>query len=126
MSISLETKEAKSSNDEKAQLARVISEVEIIKDQMTKIAAVLTQLSQASLEQQRKQSGISEHQLTEIGQSLQTMKVHVDSFPHALREARRSDVATQKAVEALAGRINEIESRLGICSKSRDLSAAKV
>lgn len=126
MSISLETKEAKSSNDEKAQLARVISEVEIIKDQMTKIAAVLTQLSQASLEQQRKQSGISEHQLTEIGQSLQTMKVHVDSFPHALREARRSDVATQKALEALAGRINEIESRLGICSTSRDLSAAKV
>jgi hypothetical protein len=125
MSISLEAKETKSPKDEKAQLAQVISEVEIIKDQMTKVAAVLTQLSQASLEQQRKQPGISEHQLTEIGQSLQTMKVHVDSFPHALREARRSDVSTQRAVEGLAGRVNEIESRLGICSTSRDLSATK-
>lgn len=125
MSISLETKETKSSKDEKAQLAQVISEVEIIKDQMTKVAAVLTQLSQASLEQQRKQPAISDQQLAEIGHSLQAMKVHADSFPHALREARRSDVSTQKALEALAGRVNEIESRLGFCSTSTDLSAAR-
>jgi KaiC/GvpD/RAD55 family RecA-like ATPase len=125
MPISLETKETKSSKDEKAQLAQVISEVEIIKDQMTKVAAVLTQLSQASLEQQRKQPGISEHQLAEIGHSLQAMKVHVDSFPHALREARRSDVSTQKVVEELSERVNAVESRLVADSTSRELSAAK-
>jgi hypothetical protein len=42
------------------------------------------------------------------------MKVHVDSFPHALREARRSDIATQKAVVELAARLREVESRLGL------------
>src|SRR5580693_5765113 len=108
MAISLETKETTSFKDEKAQLAQVISEVEIIKDQMTKVAAVLTQLSQASLEQ-RKQPAISEPQLSEISQMLQTMKVHFDSFPHALREARRSDKATQKAVDTLTARLREIE-----------------
>lgn len=125
MSISLETKKNSSSKDEKTQLAQVISEVEIIKDQMSKVAAVLTQISQASLEQQRKQPGISEHQLAELGQTLQTMKVHVDSFPHALREARRSDASTQKAVVALAGRITEIEARLVADSTSRELSPTK-
>lgn len=124
MAISLETKEVTSSKDQKAQLAQVISEVEIIKDQMTKVAAVLTQLSQASLEQ-RKQPAISEPQLSEISSVLQTMKVHVDSFPHALREARRSDVATQKAIEALALRFREIESRMDTASTLNGRSVAK-
>jgi len=124
MAISAETKETASSESEKAQLAQVTSEVEIIKDQMTKVAAVLTQLSQASLEQ-RKQSAISEPQLSEISHMLQTMKVHVDSFPHALREARRSDVATQKAVEALALRFREIESRMDAASPVNGRSVAK-
>jgi hypothetical protein len=124
MTISLETKETTSFKDEKAQLAQVISEVEIIKDQMTKVAAVLTQLSQASLEQ-RKQPAISEPQLSEISQMLQTMKVHFDSFPHALREARRSDVSAQKAVEGFSVRLHEIESRLDAASLSNGVSAAK-
>jgi chromosome segregation ATPase len=124
MAISLETKETTSSKDEKAQLAQVISEVEIIKDQMTKVAAVLTQLSQASLEQ-RKQPAISEPQLSEISQTLQTMKVHVDSFPHALREARRSDISIQKAVEGFSIRLREIESRMDASFPSNGVSAAK-
>jgi hypothetical protein len=124
MAISLDNKEVTSSKDEKAQLAQVISEVEIIKDQMTKVAAVLTQLSQASLEQ-RKQPVISEPQISEIGQMLQTMKVHVDSFPHALREARRSDVSAQKAVEGFGLRLREIESRLDAVSPSNGASATR-
>ncbi len=124
MAISLETKESASSKNEQIRLARLISEVETIKDQMSKVAVVINHLSQATVEQ-RKQPTISEAQLSEINQLLQTMKVHVDSFPHALREARRSDVATQNAVEALAARVREIESRLSASPEFRDLSAMK-
>jgi len=124
MAISLETKESASSQDEKTQLAQLISEVETIKDQMSKVSVVLNHLSQATVDQ-RKQPSLSDPQLSEISQLLQTMKVHVDSFPHALREARRSDAATQKAVEALAARVREIESRLGAASPSHGHSAAK-
>jgi chromosome segregation ATPase len=122
---SVETKESASPNkDEKAQLAQLIFEVETMKDQMSKVAVVLNHLSQASLDQ-KKQPSMSEPQLSEISQLLQTMKVHVDSFPHALREARRSDVSTQKAVEALAARLRQFESRLEAASPSHDRTAAK-
>lgn len=128
MAISLESVETResalSNKDEKAQLAQLIFEVETMKDQMSKVAVVLNHLSQASLDQ-KKQPSMSEPQLSEISQLLQTMKVHVDSFPHALREARRSDVSTQKAVEGLAGRLREIESRLEAASPSHGHSAVK-
>jgi len=124
MAFSLDTRESASPSDERTQLAQLISDVETIKDQMSKVAVVINHLSQATVEQ-RKQPSISEAQLSEISQLLQKMKVHVDSFPHALREARRSDAATQKAVEAFAARLCEIESRLGGASASHDLSSVK-
>jgi|SRR5580658_9749726 chromosome segregation ATPase len=122
---SVETRESASPNkDEKTQLAQLIFEVETMKDQMSKVAVVLNHLSQASLEQ-KKQLPMSEPQLSEISQLLQTMKVHVDSFPHALREARRSDKATQKAVETLTARLREIELRMNAASPSNGHSASK-
>jgi chromosome segregation ATPase len=113
MALSLATTELVAPRDEQPAVDPLALEVATLKDQMSKVAVVLTQLSQASQEQ-RKQPAPSETQLSQINQLLQTMKVHVDSFPHALREARRSDIATQKAVEALAARVREVESRLGV------------
>jgi chromosome segregation ATPase len=113
MGLSLDTSEQVLSNDEKAQLAQLVSEMRVIKDQMTQVAVILDQLSQASVAQ-REQSSKWEAQLSEIKPSLQAMKVHGDSFPHALREARRSDAATQKTVEALSTRLRDLESRLNM------------
>jgi hypothetical protein len=121
MAISLESNAATASHDEKAQLAQLISDVEIIKDQMSKVAVVLKHLSEGLAEQRSRQ----EPQNSEMGPILQAMKVHVDSFPHALREARRSDVATQKALERLAARVSEIESKLGTICTPADLSKVK-
>jgi len=113
MALSLETSAPSVSPDEKTQLAQLISDVETMKDQMSKVAVVLKHLSDGMTEQRAK----SHPALPEIGPILQAMKVHVDSFPHALREARRSDAATQKALEKLAARVSEIETKLGtICS----------
>jgi outer membrane usher protein FimD/PapC len=113
MALSLATTELAAPRDEQPAVDPLALEVATLKDQMSKVAVVLTQLSQASQEQ-RKQPAPSETQLSQINQLLQTMKVHVDSFPHALREARRSDIATQKAVVELAARLREVESRLGL------------
>jgi chromosome segregation ATPase len=113
MGLSLDTSEQVFSNDEKAQLAQLVSEMHIIKDQMTQVAVILDQLSQASVAQ-REQSSKWEAQFSDVKPSLQAMKVHADSFPHALREARRSDAATQKTVEALSARLRDFESRLNM------------
>lgn len=121
MAISLENSTAATSHDEKAQLSQLISDVETMKDQMSKVAVVLKHLSEGAAEQRSK----SEPQLPEIGPILQAMKVHVDSFPHALREARRSDAATQKALEKLAGRVSEIELKLGTICTPADLPKTK-
>lgn len=121
MAISLESGSPGLSQEERAQLAQLISDVETIKNQMAKVAVVLKHLSEGLAEQRSK----SEPQLSEIGPVLQAMKVHVDSFPHALREARRSDAATQKALEKLAARVSEIESKLGTICTSRDLPKVK-
>lgn len=121
MAISLESNTPAVSHDEKAQLAQLISDVETMKDQMSKVAVVLKHLSDGMAEQRSK----SELPLSEIGPILQAMKVHVDSFPHALREARRSDVATQKALEKLAARVSEIESKLGTICSPAGLSKVK-
>jgi hypothetical protein len=61
----------------------------------------------------REQAAKSEAQLTQIRPSVDAMKVHSDSLPNALREARRSDVATQKIIEEFAARLQEIERRSG-------------
>ncbi len=115
VAISFEETAVSLAQQDNVRLARLSSDVEIIKDQMKKVAVILNSLAEGMT---RDRSN-PQPQLSEIALMLQTMKVHVDSFPSALREARRSDIATQKAVENLAARISEIEAKLGtICSPS--------
>jgi hypothetical protein len=115
MSSLLEIKDQTFSAEEKAQLAQLVSEMQVIKDQLTQVAVILEQLSQGSVIQ-REQAVKWEAQFSEIRPVVQAMKVHVDSFPHALREARRSDVNTQKTTEELSARLREVESKTGIHS----------
>jgi chromosome segregation ATPase len=100
-----------SSGEDQAQFAQLAAEVKVLKDQMSQVAVILDQLSKktAALGEQ---SAKSEAQFAEIKPYLQAMKVHVDSFPHALREARRSDIDAHKAVEELSARLHTVESRL--------------
>ena len=49
--------------------------------------------------------------MSQMRPSLDAMKVHADSFPNALREARRSDVATQKLLDEFEARLQQIERR---------------
>ena len=100
------------SNEERVQLAQLISEVHVIKDQMSKVAEILSQLSQTTAAL-REQAIKSEAQFSQMRPCLDAMKIHAESFPHALREARRSDVATQKTIEEFAARLQEIERRSG-------------
>jgi chromosome segregation ATPase len=115
MSNLLDARDQAFSAEEKAQLARLVSEMQIIKDQLTQVAVILEQLSQGSATQ-REQAFKWEAQFSEMKPVVQAMKVHVDSFPHALREARRSDMNTQKATEELSTRLREVESKIGIHS----------
>ncbi len=96
--------------DERAQLSRLVSEVEIIKDQMSKVAVVLDHLTRQA--NTPREAGPQPVAPPDLRSTLEAMKVHVASFPNALREARRSDAATQKAIGDLAERVREIESRL--------------
>lgn len=121
MAISLESSTPALLQHENAQLLRLISEVETIKDQMKKVAVILKSVSESVADQRSK----PEPQLSEIALMLQTMKADVDSFPHALREARRSDIATQKVVENLAARVSAIEAKLGTFCTSSEVSAVK-
>jgi hypothetical protein len=121
MAISLESSLPALLQHEKTQLARLFADVETIKDQMKKVAIVLNCLSEGMAGRQSE----SQRQISEIALILQSVKAHVDSFPHALREARRSDIATQNALEKLAARVTEIEAKVGtICTQS-DFSQVK-
>ena len=121
VAISLEESAVSLSQQDAVHLARLISDVEIIKDQMKKVAAILNGLAEGMT---RDRSN-PQPQLSEIALMLQTMKVHVDSFPIALREARRWNIATQKAVENLAARVSEIEAKLGTNCTAPNLSQVK-
>jgi len=121
MAISLESGVPALLQHESAQLALLMSDVEIIKDQMKKVAMILNSLSESVASQRSK----PEPELSEIALMLQTMKTHVDSFPHALRQARRSDIATQKAMENLAARVSAIEAKLGTFCTPSEVSALK-
>ena len=49
--------------------------------------------------------------LTEVKPQLVALKVHTESFPSALREMRRSNVATQKLITEFDARLRVLESR---------------
>ena len=99
------------SSEENRQLAHLVSDLPVIKDQLAKVAMVLDQLSQATLAL-REQAAKSDARFAEIKPVIDAMKVHVESFPHALREARRSDSAVQKVVEDLSARLRAVEAAL--------------
>lgn len=50
--------------------------------------------------------------MTEIKPQLIALKVHTESLPSALRELRRSQLATQKAVSDCETRLHNLESRV--------------
>lgn len=82
-----------------------------IQDNMARITMLLDQLTKAVIDV-RERTARTESQLSEIRPCLDAMKIHVDSFPNALREARRSNVALQQQVEKLSLRVAEFESPL--------------
>jgi chromosome segregation ATPase len=82
-----------------------------IQDNMARIALLLDQLTKAVVDL-RERTAKTESQLSEIKPYLDAIKIHVDSLPNALREARRSDLAVQKLIEQLSSRVADMESRL--------------
>ncbi len=82
-----------------------------IQDNMARIALLLDQLTKTVIDLHDR-AARTESQLSEIRPYLDAMKVHLDSFPSALREARRSNLALQQQVEKLSFRVAEIESCL--------------
>lgn len=81
-----------------------------MQDNMAKIALLLDQLTKAVVDL-RERVGKTESQFSDLLPFLDAMKTHVNSFPAALREARRSEVSLQQRVEELSSRVAEIESR---------------
>ncbi|MGH9406317.1 MAG: hypothetical protein ACRD3D_10845 [Terriglobia bacterium] len=55
--------------------------------------------------------GKLEAEVSGMSPSIEAMKVHAESFPHALREARRGDVAAQEALKSFEARLERLESR---------------
>jgi hypothetical protein len=50
--------------------------------------------------------------MIEIKPQLIALKVHTESFPNALREMRRHQTATQKAISEFDARLRSLESRI--------------
>lgn len=86
-------------------------EATTIQDNMARIALLLDQLTKAVVEL-RERTAKTDLQLSEIRPYFDAIKIHVDSFPAALREARRSDLAVATVVEQLSSRVADVESRL--------------
>ncbi len=61
-----------------------------------------------ALEKRVNESTVS---MVEIKPQLIALKVHTESFPNALREMRRSQTATQKAISDFEARLRNIEAR---------------
>lgn len=52
----------------------------------------------------------------DVRPQLVALKAHTESFPNALREARRSDVAVQKSLAQFEARLRALEARLNTVS----------
>jgi chromosome segregation ATPase len=86
------------------------SELQAVKDNMSKTATVLDQLSKAILAL-RDQVAKLEADFAEVRPQIIAFKVHTESFPQALREARRSDIAVHKAIENFEARLSALEAK---------------
>lgn len=82
-----------------------------VQDNLARVAVLLDKLTKSVLEL-RERVAKTESQLSEIEPFLGAMKTHINSFPGALREVRRSDIAVHLQVEKLSSRVATIESRL--------------
>jgi hypothetical protein len=89
------------------------SEMAILKEQMGKVAIVLDQLARAVFTP-RESGPKPDMPLADIMPVIEAMKVHIASFPNAMREARRAEAETQKAVAELADRLSTLEQRLAL------------
>lgn len=86
------------------------SELQAVKDNMSKTAAVLEEISKAILAL-RNQVAKLEADFAEVRPQIIAFKVHTESFPQALREARRSDIAVHKAIENFEARLAALEAK---------------
>lgn len=86
-------------------------EATTIQDNMARIALLLDQLTKSVIDL-RERAARTESQISEISPYLDAMKVHVNSFPIALREARRSNISLQQQLETVSLRLAEVESCL--------------
>ncbi len=86
------------------------AELQAVKDNMSKTAAVLEQLSKAILAL-RDQVAKLEADFAEVRPQIIAFKVHTESFPQALREARRSDIAVHKALDNFEARLSALEAK---------------
>jgi septal ring factor EnvC (AmiA/AmiB activator) len=86
------------------------SELQAIKDNMSKTAAVLEEISKAIVAL-RNQVAKLEADFAEVRPQIIAFKVHTESFPQALREARRSDIAVHKAIESFEARLAGLEAK---------------
>ena len=93
-----------------ADVSASAAELQAIKDNMSKTAAVLDQLSKAILAV-RDQVAKLEADFAEVRPQIIAFKVHTESFPQALREARRSDIAVHKALENFEARLAVLEAK---------------
>ena len=84
------------------------TELHAVKDNMSKTAAVLEEVSKAIMAL-RNQMAKLEADFAEVRPQIIAFKVHTESFPQALREARRSDIAVHKALENFEARLNALE-----------------
>jgi septal ring factor EnvC (AmiA/AmiB activator) len=54
-----------------------------------------------------------EAEVAETRPQIEAMKAHTESFPHALRAARRSDATVQNQVRSFEARLRQVEMHLG-------------
>ncbi len=90
-------------------IADPTSEACIIKDNMAKIAVCLDQLAKA-VASLREQAAKTDAQLVEMKSQFAVIKIHAESLPNALREAKRSDAAVQQTIADFSARLHEVES----------------
>jgi chromosome segregation ATPase len=93
-----------------SQIAASASDSQTLNDNLAKVAVVLDQLSKAVVAL-REQMAKLEAEVAEVRPQIVAFKVHSESFPHALREVRRSDNEVQKALEGFEARLSALEAR---------------
>jgi chromosome segregation ATPase len=86
------------------------TDIKAVHDNLAQMTTVVTQLSNVVVAL-RDQVAKLDAELAELRPQLSAFKVHIDSFPNALREARRSDHAVQQSLAEFEARLRKCESR---------------